>query len=68
MPYITTEIDVDLSDFATEDLLEELRDRQEHLAFPAKEIINIIYEKRRINQDYQKELNNLIYEVLGKII
>ena len=68
MAYITTEVDVDLSEFDTEDLLEELRDRQEHPAFPAKEIINTIYEKRRINQDYQKELNTLIYEVLGKII
>lgn len=67
--YITTEIDVELDDFDTEDLLEELESRG---SLPgtgnAKEIVESIYLKRRLGQDYQTELDQLIYTVLGKFI
>ena len=67
--YITTEIDVELDDFDTEDLLEELESRGS-LPVPgnAKEIVESIYLKRRLGQDYQTELDQLIYTVLGKFI
>jgi hypothetical protein len=68
MAYITTEVDVDLCDFDTDDLLDELESRNELPAFQAKQMIESIYLKRRIGQDYQKELDNLIYEIVGKII
>jgi hypothetical protein len=68
MAYITTEVDVDLSDFDTDDLLDELESRNELPAFQAKQMIESIYLKRRIGQDYQKELDNLIYEIVGRII
>jgi len=33
-----------------------------------KDMLRTIYEKRRIGQDYQLELDQLIYAGLGKII
>ena len=68
MAYITTEVNIDLSDFDTEDLLDELESRNNLPEFQAKQMIESIYLKRRIGQDYQKELDTLIYEVMGKII
>lgn len=70
--YTEVEVDVDLSDFDTEDLLEELELRG---SLPtegdvdAKEIVNKIWLKRRVgNNDYQTELDQLIYQVLGRVI
>ena len=33
-----------------------------------KEVLNAIYEKRRLGQDYQTELDQLIWLGLGKFI
>jgi hypothetical protein len=74
MPTVYTEVEVDvsLSDFDTEDLLDELDNRG---SLPtegdvdAKELVNKIWLKRRVgNHDYQKELDELIYQVLGRVI
>jgi len=64
------EVDVDLSDFDTEDLIEELESRGSGVTDygNGKDILNTIYEKRRLGQDYQEELDQLIYAGLGKII
>lgn len=64
--YKEIEVDVELDDFDDEDLLEELEERG--AAFPDKSLVRVIYEKRRMGQDYQAELDQLIYECLGKII
>jgi len=67
MAYV--EVDVDLSDFDTEELLEELELRgTENPGFVYSELVRKIYEKRRLNQDYQKELDELIYSSVGKIL
>ena len=68
--YTEVEVDVDLGDFDTEDLIEELESRG---SFPtqegdSKELLQAIYEKRRLGQDYQQELNRLIWAVLGKVV
>jgi len=70
--YKEVEVDVDLSDFDTDDLLEELEDRG---ALPvdsshgAKDLLNAIWLKRRMGRtDYQTELDQLIYTGLGKIV
>ena len=68
--YTEVEVDVDLSDFDTEDLLDELESRG---SLPtqegdSKELLQAIYEKRRLGQDYQQELNRLIWAVLGKVV
>ena len=67
MPYVS--VDIDLSDIDTEDLIEELRTRRKEIEFEIQnELVRKIYEKRRNGQDYQKELDQLIYETVGKII
>jgi hypothetical protein len=66
MTYIT--VDVDLSDFNTEDLVEELEFRGKTVNYDPNALITAIYEKRRLGQDYQTELDNLIYETTGRFL
>ena len=67
MAYV--EVEVDLSDFDTDELLEELELRgTESPGFAYEELVRKIYQKRRLNQDYQKELDELIYSSIGKIV
>lgn len=72
MSYTTVNVDVDveLSEFDTEDLIEELESRGKIIGTKSEngELVNLIYEKRRLNQDYQQELNELIYQVTGKFV
>ena len=75
MPYITAEVEVDdnLSDFDTDDLIDELESRGEmpsnEGSFDAKELLETIWLKRRQgNNDYQTELDLLIFQVLGHVI
>jgi hypothetical protein len=69
--FVYTEVEVNLGDFDTEDLIEELQDRE---AMPsegsfAKELLETIWLKRRQgNHDYQTELDQLIFQVLGHVI
>jgi len=70
--YTEVEVDVDISYFETEDLLDELASRGSLPAeadFDAKELLESIWMKRRQGKDnYQEELDCLIYSVLGKIV
>jgi hypothetical protein len=69
--YTEVEVDVDLSDFDTDDLIEELESRGSGTTEfgDGKDLLRVIYEKRRIGRtDYQLELDQLIYMGLGKII
>ena len=68
--YTEVEVDVDLSDFDTDDLIEELESRGSGTLDygDGKEVLQIIYEKRRLGQDYQTELDQLIWLGLGKFI
>ena len=68
--YTEVEVDVDLSDFDTDDLIEELESRGSATSDfgDGKELLRAIYEKRRLNKDYQTELDQLIYMGLGKIL
>jgi hypothetical protein len=68
--YTEVEVDVDLSDFDTDDLIEELESRGSGTADfgDGTEFLRAIYEKRRLGQDYQTELDQLIFLGLGKII
>jgi len=70
MPYITTEIDVDLSDFDTQDLIDELESRGEMPGFNADtdEMLNQIYELRRLGKDYDSVLDQYLYQKLGRVI
>jgi hypothetical protein len=69
--YTEVEVDVDLTDFDDEDLIEELENRGKGFEVASRngtEIVRAIYEKRRLGQDYQQELDELIYISLGKIV
>ena len=68
--YKEVEIDVDLSDFDDDDLIQELEDRGKMVDggdTSSGALVKQIYEKRKLGQDYEEELKQLIYNVLGKI-
>ena len=68
--YKEVEVDVDLSDFDTEDLIDELESRGAGTGEfgDGKDILQVIYEKRRLGRDYQFELEQLIWLGLGRVI
>ena len=70
--YTEVEVDVDLSEFDTDDLIEELDSRGESLGKTSSgsttELLEKIWILRREGKEYQPELDSLIYSVLGKII
>ena len=69
--YTEVEVDVELHDFETDDLVEELESRG---ALPvesdvnAKEIVEQMYYLRRLGKPYDHLLDRLFYSVLGKIV
>lgn len=68
--YQEVEVDVDLEDFDTDDLIEELERRgrsSNESEYDVTELLAAIWHKRRLGQDYNQELDNLIYQALGKI-
>jgi hypothetical protein len=68
--YTEVEVDVNLSDFDTDDLIEELESRGSGVLDygDGKEILLAIHEKRRLGKDYQTELDQLIWLGLGKFV
>ena len=66
--YTEVEVDVDISNFDTEDLLDELENRGYMTESSSKELLEAVYMKRRVGMDYQSELDQLIYALLGKIV
>ncbi len=76
---ITTEVDVYVSDVLEQidddALLEEVERRgldidpgESDFDFSMKELITFLWIKRRLGQDYQSELDKIIYKAIGKII
>lgn len=68
-------VDVDMDEFDTDDLIDELQTRGRYFEletrkndFGASEILRSLYEKRRLGQDYQEELDALIWRELGRIL
>ena len=78
MAYTTVRVDVDIDDIMddidTDDLIDELKRRGKNFNLEGLDgdenhgIIETIYQKRRLGNDYQTELDLLIYNVLGKIV
>ncbi len=65
----TVEVDIDWEDLDTDDMIEELERRK---AIPSMtdfpdQLLERIYFKRKSNENYSKELDDLIYNVLGRI-
>jgi hypothetical protein len=72
--YVTAEVEVDLSEFDTEDLIDELESRNADYntkyvdGEEMRVLLETIWQKRRIGKDYQQELDGLIRGVLGKVV
>ena len=70
--YTEVEVDVDISEFETDDLLDELAARgslPQEADDTSKELLTAIWLKRRQGKDnYQEELDQLIYQVLGHVV
>jgi hypothetical protein len=68
--YKEVEVEVDLEDFDTDELIEELERRGTGTVDYGNgtEVLQSIYEKRRLGKDYQQELDQLIWLGLGKIV
>ncbi len=69
--YTEVEVDVELHDFDTDDLIEELESRGRGFEVAGQtgtELLTAIYLKRRLGQDYQRELDDLIYLGIGRIV
>jgi len=69
---VYAEVEIDLGDFETDDLLDELESRGAlpiEGSFNSKELLEKIYYKRRTDYgDYQAELDQLIYASLGRVV
>jgi len=69
--YTEVEVDVNIGDFETDDLLEELEERG---ALPpegninAKELVEQMYYLRRQGQPWEHLMDDLMYAVLGRIV
>lgn len=69
--YTEVEVDVDLDDFDDDDLIDELQRRGkgfEVAGATPTELVETIWLKRRLGKDYERELDELIYVVTGKIV
>ena len=69
--YTEVEVDVELYDFDTDDLVEELESRG---ALPvegdvnAKDIVEQMYQLRRLGKPCDHLLDRLFYSVLGRVV
>ena len=74
MVYRTVNVDIDLCDFDTDDLIEELENRgyacgeSVEVENEGRGLLNKIWQNRREGKPYDLELDQLIYLVLGKVI
>lgn len=72
--YKEVEVDVDLSDFDDDDLIEELEGRGIDLnstyisGDEMRELLTQVWIKRREGRDYQRELDQLIWYGIGKMV
>ena len=66
----TVTVDIDWEDLDTDDMIEELERRKvlpTMTEFP-ETILNRICLKRKSGEDYTQDLDNLIYQVLGRVV
>jgi hypothetical protein len=65
------EVEINLEDFSDEELIEEIKHRKikgTGIVHELEEQITSIWMKRRLGKDYQKEIDELIYNTIGKLI
>jgi hypothetical protein len=64
--FTEVEVDVDLSEFTTEELQQELVSRDKSHLSDVKLLVEDIYQTRRNGNDYTQLLDKLIYNVIGR--
>jgi hypothetical protein len=64
------EVEVELEDFDTEELIDELERRGEYTPSmgDTNSLIDKIYHLRRQGKPYERELDQFLYEVTGRAI
>ena len=71
MPYTTVEVEIDLDDFTTEDLIEELERRDAYKNELPREIIEQlahIHRARLCGQPWEDDLDRFLKDTLGRAI
>ena len=70
MPYITQEVEVwvDLDEFDTDDLIEELENRDTRAVGDSKLLIQKMYDYQQMGKDIQPLLNQLYDSVINRIM
>lgn len=71
----TVDVEIDIDDFDTEDLIEALEGKGYTVIETTKtdkntdltELVADMYQKRRTGQDYTSNIDELIYQVIGRI-
>jgi hypothetical protein len=72
--YTEVEVDVDLDSFDDDDLLDEMERRGLDLnskfidGDSMRELLTQVWIRRRQGQDYQRELDQLIWYGIGKVV
>lgn len=66
---ISTTIDVEvyLSEIDDSDLVDELEDRGYTVIDNQSNLVLAIYEKRKLGQDYSKDLDEMIWKMIGRM-
>jgi hypothetical protein len=62
---VEVEVEVNLEDFDTEDLIQELEDRGHGM--DPNGLLTRIYEQRKMGHCYERELDELIWQVIGRM-
>lgn len=72
MAYVYVDTEQIISEIDDDELISEIEHRGHKVLLDARsdeyELLQTIYEKRRVGQDYQVELDALIYSQLGRIL
>lgn len=68
--YKEVEVEVELDDVDDDSLIDEVVRRNLLGSFPGTgaELITEIWQKRRVSQKFDSELDALIYQVIGKVV
>ena len=72
--YVTAEVEVNLEEFDTDDLIEELENRGVDYNTKGvdgdemRSVLEQLWQRRRQGQDYQHQLDQLIWGVLGRMV
>lgn len=71
---VSTDVDIYLDEIDTDDLVQELNSRGHNHSvndvdeFGMRTILSDIFQRKRTGQDFSRQLDELIYQGLGRIV